>query len=127
MSGRASACHGAATICRGDRIVQAAKAHGYLRVTFPGRALKSRLHHAAAVTPTLPFASDKTDGWPFWSILIVDDEQGMRNFLVKTLVPRCHFVMEAGSAGEGAELLGGHHVDLIILDISLPGKSGSPG
>ena len=48
----------------------------------------------------------------------------MRNFLVKTLVPRCQFVMDAGSAEEGAELMDGHHVDLIILDISLPGKSG---
>ena len=28
------------------------------------------------------------------------------------------------SAEEGAELLRGHHVDLIILDISLPGRSG---
>src|SRR5687767_8418445 len=48
----------------------------------------------------------------------------MRNFLVKTLVPRCQSVMDAGSAEEGAELMDGHHVDLIILDISLPGKSG---
>jgi DNA-binding NtrC family response regulator len=77
------------------------------------------------VTPTHIPAPDKAaDGWPFWSILIVDDEMGMRNFLVKTLVPRCHFVMEAGSAEEGGELLREHHVDLIILDISLPGKSG---
>ena len=73
-------------------------------------------------TPTAP---DKTaDGWPFWSILVVDDEQGMRNFLVKTLVPRCQFVMDAATAEEGAALLAGHHVDLIILDISLPGKGG---
>jgi DNA-binding NtrC family response regulator len=57
-------------------------------------------------------------------MLVVDDEQGMRNFLVKTLVPRCQCVMSAGSAEEGAELLRGHHVDLIILDISLPGRSG---
>ncbi len=64
------------------------------------------------------------EGWPDWSILIVDDEQGMLNFLVKTLAPRCHFVMSAGSAEEGAGWLRGHHVDLIILDISLPGKSG---
>ena len=71
-----------------------------------------------------PVTDKAAEGWPFWSILIVDDEQGMRNFLVKTLVPRCQFVMEAGSAEEAAELLGGHHVDLIILDISLPGKSG---
>lgn len=72
-----------------------------------------------------PFLPDKsTEGWPDWSILIVDDEQGMRNFLVKTLAPRCSFVMSAGSAEEGAEWLAGHHADLIILDISLPGKSG---
>ncbi|MEZ5646707.1 MAG: sigma-54 dependent transcriptional regulator [Burkholderiaceae bacterium] len=64
------------------------------------------------------------DGWPGWSILVVDDEQGMLNFLVKTLAPRCHFVMSAGSAEEGAEWLAGHHADLIILDISLPGMSG---
>jgi two-component system, NtrC family, response regulator HydG len=69
-------------------------------------------------------ADKAAEGWPFWSMLVVDDEPGMRNFLVKTLVPRCHFVMEAGSAEEGAERLRGHHVDLIILDISLPGKNG---
>jgi DNA-binding NtrC family response regulator len=64
------------------------------------------------------------EGWPDWSILIVDDEQGMLNFLVKTLAPRCHFVMSASSAEEGMEWQRGHHVDLVILDISLPGKSG---
>jgi DNA-binding NtrC family response regulator len=64
------------------------------------------------------------EGWPFWSILIVDDEQGMRHFLVKTLAPRCQSVTQAGSAEEGAQLLQGTHVDLIILDISLPGKNG---
>lgn len=64
------------------------------------------------------------EGWPDWSILVVDDEQGMLNFLVKTLAPRCHFVMSATSAEDGAEWLRGHRVDLVVLDISLPGKSG---
>jgi len=64
------------------------------------------------------------EGWPDWSILVVDDEQGMLNFLVKTLAPRCHFVMSAGSAEEGADWLAGHHADLVILDISLPGTNG---
>jgi len=42
---------------------------------------------------TIPLAPEKSAvGWPDWSILIVDDEQGMRNFLVKTLAPRCPFV-----------------------------------
>jgi len=71
-----------------------------------------------------PAPEKPADGWPYWSILVVDDEQGMRNFLVKTLVPRCQFVLNAGSAEEGADLLRGNHVDLIILDISLPGRSG---
>ena len=74
--------------------------------------------------PTPLHPSKSTEGWPIWSILIVDDEAGMRNFLVKTLVPRCRTVMSAGSAEEGAELLREHHVDLVILDISLPGRSG---
>ena len=64
------------------------------------------------------------EGWPDWSILIVDDEPGMRNFLVKTLVPRCRSVHSAGSAEEGAQALQIQHFDLIILDIALPGLSG---
>ncbi len=77
--------------------------------------------------PPTSHASDTgkmTDGWPYWSILVVDDEPGMRNFLVKTLAPRCESVMEAGSAEEGAALLRANHVDLIILDIALPGMNG---
>ena len=74
-------------------------------------------HHLAATDRPL-------DGWPDWSILVVDDEQGMVNFLVKTLAPRCHNVMSAHSAEAGAECLLAHHVDLVILDITLPGKSG---
>jgi len=64
------------------------------------------------------------EGWPDWSILVVDDEPGMCNFLLKSLAPRCHQVHVAGSAEEGAQCLQQQHVDLIILDISLPGQSG---
>jgi DNA-binding NtrC family response regulator len=65
-----------------------------------------------------------TDRWPLWSILVVDDEPGMRNFLVKSLVPRCSAVFEAGSAEEGEAIVRSTHVDLIILDIALPGRNG---
>ena len=74
--------------------------------------------------PTFPAHGKAPDGWPLWSILVVDDEPGMRNFLVKTLTPRCQRVMEADSAEAGAQLLRGHHIDLIILDIALPGLNG---
>ncbi len=73
---------------------------------------------------TAPVASSSQDGWPHWSILIVDDEQGMRNFLVKVLAPRCRFVMSCESAEDAAPWMQTQRVDLVILDISLPGKSG---
>ena len=80
---------------------------------------------SAVATLPNPLITDKsTEGWPNWSILVVDDEQGMRHFLVKTLAPRCHFVESAGSAEEGESLLREQHFDLIVLDISLPGKNG---
>ncbi len=75
-------------------------------------------------TETFTCPSKPMEGWPDWSILIVDDEPGMRNFLVKTLVPRCHAVHAAGSAEEGAQLVMQQHVDLIVLDIALPGQNG---
>jgi DNA-binding NtrC family response regulator len=62
--------------------------------------------------------------WSLWSILIVDDEEGMRHFLLKTFLPRCHYVAAVGSADEGDEVMRARRVDLIILDISLPGRSG---
>ena len=57
-------------------------------------------------------------------MLVVDDEPGMRNFLLKTLQPRAGQVMTAGSAEEAEDLLQRHRFDLVILDITLPGKSG---
>jgi DNA-binding NtrC family response regulator len=65
-----------------------------------------------------------TDQWPLASILVVDDEPGMRHFLEKTLASRVGLVRVAGTAEEGAELFRRHRFDLVILDIALPGKSG---
>jgi len=79
--------------------------------------------------PNSPLAPESvptkaTEGWPDWSILIVDDEPGMRHFLVKTLAPRCQLVHAANSAEEASKFLQQQHVDLIVLDISLPGQNG---
>jgi DNA-binding NtrC family response regulator len=64
------------------------------------------------------------DAWPLAAVLVVDDEPGMRNFLIKTLTPRAGQVMAAGSAEEAEALLRRHRFDLVILDITLPGKNG---
>ena len=50
------------------------------------------------------------------SILVVDDEPGMRNYLTRTLEPRCKKVMAAASAEEASALLDAHHFDLVLLD-----------
>jgi len=72
----------------------------------------------------LPHESSADERWPLASILVVDDEPGMRNFLVKTLAPRAGQVLDSGSAEEAATLLRAHRFDLVILDITLPGRSG---
>lgn len=58
------------------------------------------------------------------SLLVVDDEPGMRNFLVKTLMPHCLFVAEAGNAAEAETQLARRHFDVMILDNMMPGKRG---
>ncbi|GAW33051.1 transcriptional regulatory protein ZraR [Roseovarius sp. A-2] len=58
------------------------------------------------------------------AVLIIDDEPGMRNFLIKTLGPRCKRVEQARSAEEAGEILDQVHFDLVILDNVMPGKSG---
>jgi DNA-binding NtrC family response regulator len=68
--------------------------------------------------------SDSPDRWPHASVLVVDDEPGMRHFLEKTLAPRAGQVLAAESAEEAEALLLKHRFDLVILDISLPGKNG---
>ncbi len=69
-------------------------------------------------------ASIPTETWPQAAVLVVDDEPGMRNFLQKTLAPRTGLVMTAASAEEAELLLARHRFDLVILDITMPGKSG---
>ena len=58
------------------------------------------------------------------SVLIVDDEPGMRNFLVRTLAPLVKRVEEAADAEAASKLLDTQHFDLVILDNVMPGQSG---
>ena len=62
--------------------------------------------------------------WPHAAVLVVDDEPGMLSFLLKALAPRCGWVHGAGSAEEAQALMARHRIDLVILDIALPGMSG---
>src|SRR5689334_20663217 len=58
------------------------------------------------------------------SILVIDDEPGIRNFLVKILRPRCKLIEEAAGTGEAGRKLDARHFDVVILDNVMPGKAG---
>ena len=58
------------------------------------------------------------------SILVIDDEHGIRNFLVKSLSRHVGLIESAEDVEKAAELRSRCHFDLIIADIRLPGKSG---
>lgn len=74
--------------------------------------------------PENPYLSEEFGPWPQHSVLVVDDEDGMRSFLARALKNRCGLVETAATAEEGAELVRRYHFDLIVLDIALPGRSG---
>ena len=57
-------------------------------------------------------------------ILVVDDEPGMRNFLVKTLRPLCNCVDEAATAEEAERCLARRQYDVMLLDNIMPGAKG---
>ncbi len=62
--------------------------------------------------------------WDSYSVLVVDDEPGMVNFIKRALESRCGSVHTAGSVEAAEPLVAQQRFDLIVLDISLPGMSG---
>ncbi|BDI06791.1 sigma-54-dependent transcriptional regulator [Sphaerotilus microaerophilus] len=74
--------------------------------------------------PAEPAPVAREEHWPHAAVLIVDDEPGMRSFLAKTLATRVGQVEVAGSAEAADLLVRRHRFDLVVLDISLPGKTG---
>ena len=59
-----------------------------------------------------------------FTILLVDDEQNYRSSLRRLLQPEGFQFLEAGDAQEALTLLSGHHVDLALLDVRMPGMNG---
>ncbi len=65
-----------------------------------------------------------SSSWAAVSVLVVDDEPGMRAILKKALSKKFAQVDTAGSIEEAEELRKRCHFDLLIVDINLPGRSG---
>ncbi len=66
----------------------------------------------------------KPEGKEAFSILVVDDEPGIRDFLQRALSKIYGVVEVANSAEQAEELRHEYYFDLLIIDICLPGCSG---
>lgn len=58
------------------------------------------------------------------TVLVVDDEPQIRRVLRTTLTSQGYAVIEARSGDEALEVIRGEQVDLILLDLNMPGRSG---
>lgn len=72
----------------------------------------------------LPEQSEFGNGLAQAAVLVVDDEPGIRNFLVKILAPMVGRVEQADSAATASKLLDANHFDIVILDNVMPGTTG---
>ena len=58
------------------------------------------------------------------SVLIVDDERGIRELLTRWLVRAGYETREAAGADEALETLAAHAADVLLCDIEMPGHDG---
>jgi len=77
---------------------------------------------AAVARPAVP-AEPSRGGEPA-TILVVEDEAGIRELIRKILQRERYRVLEAGSAEEALTVAQGQAVDLLITDVMLPGTRG---
>jgi len=61
---------------------------------------------------------------PSPSILVIDDEEIIREALEALLVAEGYRVTQAGTGAEGIEALGDRQIDAVLLDLMLPDKNG---
>ena len=80
----------------------------------------SAVGHAVEHAPPL----EQSEVNPGISVLVIDDEPGMRSFLQRGLARHSALVETAGDTQEAQGLLARCHFDLLISDIRLPGKNG---
>ncbi len=58
------------------------------------------------------------------TILVIDDDDQLRKSFAKLLVEEKYTVLTAASGEEGVELVSHHTLDLVLLDMRLPGMNG---
>ncbi len=106
----------------------------YLRVTKKTiyRLLKQGKIPASKVNQQWRFNSASIDEWlqrnsvgAKATILVIDDEEVIRMLFKDVLEESGHRVITAETAAEGLELAGQRDIDLVFLDLRMPGMDGA--
>ncbi len=58
------------------------------------------------------------------TVLVVDDEEAIRELMVTALASKTRSVLTAGSGDEALEIVRRSEVDLVLLDLAMPGMNG---
>jgi DNA-binding response OmpR family regulator len=58
------------------------------------------------------------------TILIIDDDQALRDSLRRTLHGKEYMLLEAAEGGEGLKIVKSRPVDVVLVDLFMPGKEG---
>ncbi len=69
--------------------------------------------------------SEENSNLALFHLLVVDDDSRLRALLVKFLTEQGFRVQSASNAAEARSQLACHHFDAIVLDVMMPGESGT--
>ncbi len=111
--------------------------HGFVKQSGGHITIYSEVGHGTTVKLYLPRSTTPDDVVPIdttrradrnrkdKTILVVDDEAGVRDFAAEALIELGYDVLVAGNGDAALELLdGGAKPDLLLTDVVMPGKSG---
>jgi CheY-like chemotaxis protein len=78
---------------------------------------------ATGPAPSAPRAEAKTVRGA--SVLVVDDDQGVRTYICEALTSLGYDCLQAGDGSQALDMLSQRKVDLVILDYAMPGLTGA--
>ena len=79
---------------------------------------------SAGARAVLPAAAVGPAGGPVWTVLVIDDEENMRDLMSRWVRRLGHRVLVAASAEQALEVLETHEVAVAVCDVCLPGRDG---
>jgi DNA-binding response OmpR family regulator len=104
--------------------VQITEGEGAVETLAPTAETASLVEEALRAIPSLAEDAGAADAAVQGSILVVDDSENNRDLLARALQRQGHSVALAENGHQALEMVDAQPVDLVLLDIMMPGMSG---